>query len=124
FNATGLNQAQSSSILTEVDPGDSLNFSFGLAYALSYDVSISGSYQQSYNFPSKYTFSVYNSVAGSTTVKSQDSTTGVMNMSLGLRTTSNRIVNLSFGFGLTPDSPDVMLGISIPVDISGLKSGS
>jgi hypothetical protein len=118
FNATGLNQAQSSRILTTVDPGDSLSFSFGLAYALSYDVSISGSYQQSYNFPSKYTFS------NGDVIKSQDSTTGVMNMSLGLRTTSNNIVNLSFGFGLTPDSPDVMLGISIPVDISGLKSGS
>lgn len=118
FNATDLNQAQSSRILTTVDPGDSLSFSFGLAYSLSYDVSISGSYQQSYNFPSKFMFS------NGDVVKSQDSTSGVMNMSLGLRTTSNNIVNLSFGFGLTPDSPDVLLGISIPVDISGLKSGS
>ena len=118
FNATGLNQAQSSRVLTMVDPGDSLSFSFGLAYALSYDVSISGSYQQSYNFPSKFHFQ------NGDVVESQDSTSGVMNMSLGLRTTSNNIVNLSFGFGLTPDAPDVLLGISIPVDISGLKSGS
>jgi hypothetical protein len=118
FNATGLNQEQSTRVLKKVDPGDSLSFSFGLAYSLSYDVSISGSYQQSYNFPSKYYFD------DGSVVQSQDSTTGVMNMSLGLRTSSNRIVNVSFGFGLTPDSPDVMLGISLPVDLSGLKTGA
>jgi len=121
FDANGLHQTRSSRILEKVEPGDSLSFSFGLAYSLSYDVSISGSYQQSYNFASKYHF-LYG--ADKQIISSNDSTSGVMNMSLGLRTTSNRIVNVSFGFGLTPDSPDVMLGISLPIDIEGLKSGS
>lgn len=121
FDATGLNQRRGDGVLKRVKPGDSLNFSFGLAYSLSYDVSISGSYQQSYNFPSRFTFE---KAAGKTTVKSQDSTSAVMNMSLGLRTTDNNIVNVNFGFGLTRNSPDVLLGFSIPVNIAGLKTGS
>jgi len=119
FKATGLNQRRGggSRILKKVEAGDSINFSMGLAYSLSYEVSVSASYQQSYNFASKFHF---NDGVG----KSPDSTSSIVNTSLGLRTPSNRIVNVSFGFGLTEDSPDVMLGVSMPIDISGLKPGA
>ena len=96
FDASGLNQNRGGEILNEVQPGDSVNFSMGLAYSLSHEVSLRASYQQSYNFETN----------------------------LGLRTSSNRIVNLSFGFGLTEDSPDVLLGLSLPIDFSGLKPGA
>lgn len=117
FDATGLNQVRGSRILEEVETGDSLSFSFGLAYSLSYEVSLSASYQQSYNFETRFLFQ------NGDAVPSEDSTSSVVNMSLGLRTAKNRIVNFSFGYGLTEDSPDVLLGMSIPVDIKGLKSG-
>ena len=127
FDATGLDQQRGQDRLLRVEPGDSISFSMGLAYALSYEVSVSASYQQSYNFVSNFRFE--RSASGSDpaerfTAKSEDSTSSVLNTSLGLRTASNRIINISFGFGLTEDSPDVLLGISMPIDISGLKPGA
>jgi len=56
FDITGLNQRRGSDILEEVNPGDSINFSMGMAYALSYEVSLSASYQQSYNFDTEFFF--------------------------------------------------------------------
>src|SRR5690625_90703 len=119
FKATGLNQrrGQSNRILKKVEAGDSINFSMGLAYSLSYEVSVSASYQQAYNFASKFHFS-------DGVRKSPDSTISIVNTSLGLRISTHRIVNVSMGFGLTEDSPDVMLGVSMPIDISGLKPGA
>lgn len=119
FDAGGLHQERDNDrILRRVEPGDSISFSMGLAYALSYEVSVSASYQQSYNFVSKFRF---DEQGERVTIRSEDSTSSILNTSLGLRTSSNRIVNISFGFGLTEDSPDVLLGISLPIDISGLK---
>jgi len=117
FDASGLNQIRGSRILKKVETGDSLSFSFGLAYSLSYEVSVSASSQQAYNFESRFLFSNGDSVP------SEDSTSSVVNMSVGLRTAKNRIINFSFGYGLTEDAPDVLLGLSIPVDMKGLKSG-
>ncbi len=117
LDATDLSQRRGNRLLVEVQPGDSVSFSMGLAYSLSYEVSVSASYQQSYNFESRFIFS------GGEFARSQDSTSSVVNMSVGLRTAANRIVNFSFGYGLTEDSPDVFLGISLPIDIAGLKPG-
>ena len=118
FDATDLKQARGSRILEEVETGDSLSFSMGFAYSLSYEVSLSASYQQSYNFDTRFNFN------DGTSALSEDSTSSVVNTSMGLRTSSNRIINISFGYGLTEDSPDVLLGFSIPVDITGLKPGA
>ena len=116
FNATNLDQRRGENrTLTEVDPGDTVNFSMGLAYSLSYEVSLSASYQQSYNFATRFEFE------DGDVAESQEATSSIVNMSLGLRTARNRIVNLGFGFGLTADSPDVLLSISMPIDISGLR---
>lgn len=128
FDATGLNQTRGSRILRRVDTGDSLNFSFGLAYSLSYEVSISASYQQSYNFETQFRFRDLsldpNDVPGQrVTIRSEDATSSVVNFALGLRSARNRVLNFNFGFGLTEDSPDVLMGISVPVDIQGFKPG-
>ncbi|MNJ70845.1 hypothetical protein D3C77_673320 [compost metagenome] len=56
------------------------------------------------------------------TSKGTEQTSAVMNLSLGLRTSPDRIVNVNAGFGMTEDSPDVLLGISMPLDIKGLKA--
>jgi len=117
FDASGLNQTRGSRVLRKVETGDSLSFSFGLAYSLSYEVSLSASYQQAYNFESRFIFD------NGDQVPSEDSTSSIVNMSVGLRTAKNRIINFNFGYGLTEDSPDVLLGLSIPVDMKGLKSG-
>lgn len=97
-------------ILTSVQPGDSLGFSMGLAYALNYDVSVTGSFQQSYGFSSTYGFE------GGKEVETADQVSASVNLSLGLRTNPKRIINLNMGFGLTEDSSDVTLGFSMPID--------
>ncbi len=107
---SGLNQARGSRILEAVDPGDSLSFSMGLAYALNYDVSMTASYQQSYGFSTKYSFK------GGDQVNTASQMSSMLNFSLGLRTNPKRIVNLSLGFGLTEDASDVVLGFSMPLD--------
>ena len=131
FDVTGIDQKRGSRILTGVDTGDSISFSFGLAHALSYEVSLSASYQQSYNFESTFKFGPEQTtdVNGNLqtvrpTATSSDATSSLVNLSLGLRTASNRVVNFSFGFGLTEDSPDVLMGFNVPVDFTGFKPGA
>ncbi len=115
FDVTDLDQARGDRVLTEFHPGDSISFSMGMAYALSYDLSVSASYQQSYAFQSEYLFS------NGDFVGSEDSTSASFSTSVGIRMSPKRIVNVGFGFGLTEEASDVTIGISLPIDISGLK---
>ena len=87
-------------------------------FSSSISVSLSASYQQSYNFDTTFNFKNGDSA------NSEDSTSSTVNMSLGLRSANNRVVNVSFGFGLTEDSPDVTMGFSLPIDMTGFKSRS
>lgn len=112
---TGIGQVRGGRLLEEVDPGSSFSLSMGFAYALSYDVSLATSYQMSHSLKPTFTFA-----DGEAEGKGQ--TSAVMNFSLGLRTSPERIVNVNAGFGMTEDSPDVLLGISMPLDIKGLKA--
>lgn len=108
-------QIRGGRLLEEVDPGSSLSLSMGFAYALSYDVSLATSFQMAHNLAPKFKFS-------DVTLEGNEQTSAVMNFSLGLRTAPNTIVNVNAGFGMTEDSPDVLLGISMPLDIKGLKA--
>ena len=47
--------------------------------------------------------------------------TGFLSMSLGTRISDTTIVNTSLGIGLTEDAPDFSLGVSLPINFSGLK---
>ncbi len=115
FDVTDLDQARGDRVLTEFHPGDSVSFSMGMAYSLSYDLSISVSYQQSYAFQSEYLFN------NGDFVGSEDSTSASLSSSVGVRMSPKRIVNVGFGFGLTEEASDVTIGISLPIDIAGLK---
>lgn len=112
---TDINQARGGRTLEKVDPGSTLSFSMGFAYALSYDVSLSTSYQMAQTFKPTYTFA-------DTSFEGTEQTSSIMNFSLGLRTSPDYIVNINAGFGMTEDSPDVLLGVSMPLDIKGLKA--
>lgn len=115
FDVTDLDQARGNRVLKEVHPGDSIGFSFGMAYSLSYDLSVSVSYSQSYAFQTEYIFS------NGDFVGSEDSTSASLSASVGVRMSPQRIVNVGFGFGLTEEASDVMLSLSLPIDIAGLK---
>lgn len=115
MTASGLNQVRGARLLEEVDPGFGLSGSAGFAYSLSYDISLSVSAQVSYSDETLLFFS-----DGSQAV-AQDQVTGFLSMSLGTRVSDTTIVNTSLGIGLTEDAPDFSLGISLPINIAGLK---
>lgn len=117
---TGVNQPRSGAILEEVKPGMSLSASGGFAYSLSYDVSLSISMQASYTNKSTYVFR--NSGGTYSEAQSSASMSGVFNMSLGVRVSPKTITNIGMGFGMTDDAPDIMLSLSMPIDINGLKA--
>ncbi|MBD3656355.1 MULTISPECIES: flagellar protein FilC [Marinobacter] len=110
-----LQQVRGARLLTEVEPGFGLSGSGGFAYSLSYDISMSISVQLSYSDETSLTFS-----DGSEAV-AQDQMTGFLSMSLGTRVSDTTIVNTSLGIGLTEDAPDFSLGVSLPINFSGLK---
>jgi hypothetical protein len=111
--ASGLDQNRGGRLLESVEPGDSIGGSMGFAYSLNYDVSITASFQQSYAFATTYNFE------NGQYFKTAPSTSASLNFSLGLRTNPKRIVNMSLGYGLTEDTPDVVVGFSMPIDFLG-----
>lgn len=110
-----LQQVRGARLLRELEPGFGLSGSAGFAYSLSYDISLSISAQLSYSDETVLTFS-----NGEQAV-AQDQVTGILNLSLGTRVSDDTIVNTSLGVGLTEDAPDFSLGLSLPINFSGLK---
>ncbi|MFD1437949.1 putative pilus system protein FilC [Acinetobacter terrae] len=113
FKETDLNQRRGSRVIDEFEPGISGGFSFGFAYSFNYDVSMTISYQQSFNTGSEFTYSSGESYSPA------DQTSSTLAISLGVRVSPETIVNGTVGFGLTEDAPDVSLGLSFPLDILG-----
>lgn len=101
-------------VLQGLRPGDSIGLSVGLAFSITYDLSLNLSTSLGYNLSTEYKFS--DGVASS-----GDSMTALFNSSLGVRMSPKTIVNYNFGFGLTEDSPDITLGVSLPINFFGLK---
>ncbi len=88
-----------------VDPGDSFEYSAGLAYALNYNLAINGGFEQIFIGESK---SNGVSVKGSRLV--------ISNLKAGINyaLTKNLTLDFSVGAGLTEDSPDVTVTFSLP----------
>ncbi|WP_180085910.1 hypothetical protein [Acinetobacter sp. YH12145] len=110
---TGLNQRRGTRVIEEFEPGISGGFAFGFAYSFNYDVSLTMSYQQSFNTGAEFTYSSGESYSPA------DQTSSTLAISLGVRVSPDTIVNGTVGLGLTEDAPDVSLGLSFPLDILG-----
>lgn len=110
-----LEQVRGARLLVEVEPGFGLSGSVGFAYSLSYDISLSISAQVSYSDETILTFS------NGDQAMAQDQMSGFLSLSLGTRVSDTTIVNTSIGIGLTEDAPDFSLGVSLPINFSGLK---
>jgi hypothetical protein len=118
--ATGLKQARGDQELQEVNNGAGVSFSMGFAYSLSYDISLSASFQGSYSHESE--FVLYRPSTGQETrQKTSSQMSGIMNFALGVRVSPKTIANVNVGFGMTELSPDIILGLSLPIDIEGAK---
>lgn len=118
FPLTDLNQVRGSAILREVHPGNNLSFSMGFAYSLSYDVSLSASFQGSFNDKTRF---VLQDGSNTRTSTAGSQMTGIMNFALGVRVSPKTIANINVGYGVTELAPDIILGLSLPIDIEGVK---
>lgn len=115
FNVTGsvpakhLWQVNGTRVLTKVAPGMSVGFGMGFAYALSYGITTTVSFQEGISAGSKLTF------ADGLVAKTNMQTSGILNLGLGYRVSPKTTVNLSVGIGLTPDSPNLTVGLNLPL---------
>ncbi len=107
--AKNLWQVNGSRILTRVQPGSSFGFGLGFAYALSYGISTTVSFQEAISAGAKLRF------ADGLEAKTHLQTSGVLNLGLGYRVSPKTTVNFSVGIGVTPDSPNLILGMNMPL---------
>jgi hypothetical protein len=107
--AKGLNQILDSSTLTEVKPGVSMGFGGGFAYALSYMITTSFSFQESISAASKLYFT-----NGSNDLTAP-STSAVMSFGIGYRVSPKTTINTSIGIGLTANSPNITIDATMPI---------
>jgi hypothetical protein len=107
--AEHLNQVRNGRILTRVEPGASISFGLGFAYALSYGISTSVSLQESISARTKLHF------ADGSILNTKTQTAGVLSFGLGYRVSPKTTINVTAGIGLTADSPNFTLGMSMPL---------
>jgi len=108
--AKNLWQVNGTRILTRVQPGTSVGFGMGFAYALSYGISTTLSFQQAISAGSKLRF------ADGLEAKTHMQTSSILNMGLGYRISPKTTINMSVGIGLTPDSPNMTVGMNMPLN--------
>lgn len=107
--AKDLYQVNGTRILTRVAPGMNVGFGMGFAYALSYGISTTLSFQQAIAAGSKLRF------ADGLNAKTSMQTSGMLNFGLGYRVSPKTTVNLSVGIGVTADSPNMTMGLNLPL---------
>ncbi len=92
----------------KVKPGDSVEFGFGMAYALNEKLSTSLSYQQRIGFKTEQ-----NGVE----VVNSDVNVGSVYLGISHVISPAMSVNLSIGIGLTKDAPDVTVELRVPFSL-------
>ena len=104
-----LHQTLGSSVLHEVRPGASFGFGMGFAYALSYKITTSFSFQESISSGSTLIFDTGNRA------KTNTQTAGILSIGAGYRVSPKTTVNLSVGIGLTAAAPNMSLSLGMPL---------
>ncbi|QGZ41571.1 outer membrane putative beta-barrel porin/alpha-amylase [Pseudoduganella flava] len=107
--ANGLHQVNGTRVLTRVKPGTTFGFGVGFAYALSYGISTTLSFQEAISGGAKLRFE------DGLEVKTSTQTSGIVSLGLGYRVSPKTTVNLSVGIGLTTDSPNLSVGMNVPL---------
>jgi opacity protein-like surface antigen len=112
--ASHLSQQRNGETLRKVKPGLGFGFGFGFAYALSYDITTSVSLQESISAGSKLTL---DNGTTTRTIKTNTQTAGILNFGLGYRISPKTTINITVGIGLTSDSPNMSIGLSMPLSL-------
>jgi len=112
--AKHLSQQRSGLTLIEVKPGPSIGFGIGFAYALSYNISTTLSFQEAVSARSKLLLRDESTGIVSTR-KTSMQTSGALNVGLGVRVSPQTTLNFTVGVGMTSDTPDFTLGMNLPL---------
>jgi hypothetical protein len=107
--AKHLNQVLSGATLREVKPGASFGFGLGFAYALSYKITTSLSFQEMISARSTLTFD------NGKKAQTQTQSAGILSVGLGYRFSPKTTVNVTVGAGLTSSAPNLSLTMSLPL---------
>ncbi len=107
----GLSQYQNGYILEDVNPGMSYNAAIGLAYAMTYALSMNVSFQFGYSGSTDYTYS------NTDTINTTDAySTGSLNIGMGYRVTPLTTLSFTLSIGLTRNDPDFSFLFRLPFD--------
>lgn len=108
----GLSQYNNGLLLENVKPGMSYNASVGLAYAISYALSMNVSFQYGYIMSTEYHFSNTNTI---TTTPSYS--TGSLGLGFGWRVSPLTTISLGLSVGLTNNDPDFAFSFRLPFSL-------
>ncbi len=92
--------------LRTVDPGDSFNYSFGIAYALNDKLALSSAYEQKF-----FERTEINGVK----IAETDLVIGTLQFGCTYAFAPKTSLSLAVSFGLTPDSPDIQVALKTPI---------
>jgi hypothetical protein len=108
----GLSQYISGNLLEEVDPGQIFSASIGLAYAISYALSMNVSFQYGYAMSTDYHFSNTDTVTTSPAYS-----TGSLGVGVGWRVSPETTLSFNLSIGLTNNDPDFYILFRLPLNI-------
>lgn len=111
LTAKHLSQELSGAVLKQVKPGPSLGFGMGFAYALSYKVTTSFSFQESISAGSTLSFD------NGKSAKTNTQSAGVLSVGAGYRISPKTTINVSVGAGLTAAAPNMSITVGLPLAI-------
>lgn len=112
--AKNLDQKHNGNTLIEVAPGQTLGLGVGFAYAMSYNITTTLSFQESISGSTRLSY--IDTSGKRVDNKTSTQTTAMMNLGLGVRVSPLTTVNFSVGIGLTSDSPDFTFGMNMPLN--------
>jgi len=108
FVRNDLEQYMNGLILERVDPGMSFNAAIGVAFAISYALSMNTQFQYGYNMSTKYSFT------GGGELNTPAYSTASIGIGAGWRFSPRTTVSFSVGIGLTKDDPDFYFLFRLP----------
>jgi hypothetical protein len=111
LKARHLSQVLSGAVLREVKPGPMVGFGVGFAYALSYKITTSFSFQETISGRSTLTFD------GGRVGRTGTQSAGVLSIGAGYRISPKTTLNLTVGAGLTAAAPNMSLTLGVPLSL-------
>ncbi|GAB3419344.1 transporter [Massilia agilis] len=109
--ARHLSQMLSGAVLKDVKPGGTVGLGLGFAYALSYKITTSFSFQEAITAQSRLRFE--NGREAQTGTQSA----GVLSVGVGYRTSPKTTVNVTVGAGLTASAPNMSVTVGVPLSL-------